>query len=137
MLNKSLYDLINENKIFVGYAIIGTIATFVDFAFLYSFVEFFKLWYIYSAIFSFLIAAFVNFYLNRKFNFKNKNRRFFLQFLIFLIFAIIGAVLNIFILYIFTEFFKMWYISSKVISTGFVFIINYIFNKYITFRVLK
>lgn len=126
--------VLNKNRLFIGYFIIGGMAAIIDISFLYIFTEFFHIYYIFSAILSFIIAAIFNFSLNKLINFKDKSNQIFKQFFIFFITAAIGILFNILILYLLVEFFHLWYIYSKMIACLIVLLWNYNINKRITFR---
>ena len=119
------------------YAVVGGIATVVDMGLLYILTEFVSVFYLLSATISFLIAAVVNYSINKAWTFKNKSAKVAKQFGVFFFFAVIGAGLNLFFLYVFTEYFHLWYMYSKLIATFIVFIWNFFGNKYFTFRMFK
>lgn len=120
---------------FVRFAMVGVIGTFVNISILYLLTERYGIYYIVSAFFGFIIAATVNFILNKiwtfgeglKTNITQKYVRFFIV-------SLIALTINIFFLYIFTEYFKVYYIVSQIIAIGFSLTINFIGNKIWTFR---
>ena len=58
----------------------------------------------------------------------------FFQFLKFALVGLTGTFINIIILYILTEYFKIYYVISEIIAIGFTLITNFIGNKIWTFR---
>jgi putative flippase GtrA len=133
----NLFELIKKRRLFLGYFIIGGVATIIDMGLLFIFVEYFKIWYIYSSIMSFMIAAIFNFSMNKYFNFRNKSNKIFVQFVMFALVALVGVILNTILLYILVEFVKLWYMIAKIITAAIVLFWNYNINKRFTFKILE
>jgi putative flippase GtrA len=137
-----IFDYLEEkNKIFekfrkiTKYFFISVIATVTDIIFLYIFTEIINIFYLLSAIFSYIIGMFIAYLGNRKYTFKNnKNKKEIHKFIDFSVISIIGLVLNIILLKIFTEDFGIWYIYSKIIAVILIFFIKYIGHKKIVFN---
>lgn len=103
--------MLNEKfiKQFFDYFIVGTICTFVSVCLLYIFTEFLNLFYIISNVISFIIVLFINYYLTKKFVFKNdinisKRLKLFIYFIINISTIIIDSILiflftNIYLIY--------------------------------------
>jgi len=116
------------------YSSVGISAAIIDFSVLYILTEYFKLYYLLSATISFILAAFFNYNLNRRWTFRssgNQNK----QLPVFFIIAILGILLNNHIMYIGVEKFGLWYIYAKIISTTIVTFWNFFGNKYLTFKI--
>ena len=117
------------NKI-LKFAIVGGIATLIDFIFLYIFKEFLNMDVIIANTLSFIISVTYNYIASIVWVFdinKEKNKK--IQFILFILFSIFGLVLNNIILYILTDIFNMYYLISKVVATLFVMIFNFITRK--------
>ena len=117
------------NKI-LKFAIVGGIATIIDFVFLYVFKELFNFNVILANTLSFIISVTYNYIASIVWVFdinKEKNKK--IQFILFILFSIFGLVLNNIILYILTDIFNMYYLISKVVATLFVMIFNFITRK--------
>lgn len=128
-------DFFRENKIMlIKYAIVGVIATIVDFSILYVLTDVAGFHYLLSATASFVVAAMTNYYIQRKWTFKSngKKRR---QLPVFFTIAIIGVILNNNILYLGVEYFYIHYMLAKVFASAVVMIWNFFGNKYLTFKV--
>ena len=69
--------------IFFRYCLVGVLATIVDFFFLYTLTEYLGIWYLYSGVISFVLAALTNYFLNRKWTFNSQDPRFIRQISIF------------------------------------------------------
>ena len=120
---------------FFKFALVGLLGTFVNIAFLYLFTDVFGIYYVLSAIFSFVISVLGNFVLNKIWtfeeNFKYKTIKKCIQFLII---SVIVLGVNLFFLYVFTEFFKIYYLVSQVLAIGIGLVLNFLGNKFWTFN---
>jgi len=120
---------------FFKFALVGLIGTFVNLAFLYLFTDIFGIYYLISAIFSFFISVLGNFVLNKIWTFeetlKYKTLKKGLQFLMV---SVVALSINLFFLYLFTEFFKIYYLISQVLAIGVGLFFNFLGNKFWTFN---
>lgn len=120
---------------FIKFAIVGLLGTLINLVILYYFTEYFKIYYLHSAIIAFFVAASSNFALNRIWTFKNKaNGAVLNKYIKFLIVSLVALSVNIVFLYIFTEFMQIYYIVSQIFAIGISMIINFIGNKIWTFQ---
>lgn len=115
------------------YGIIGTLSSSLDFVTYTMLVKLISLNYIFSNCLSVLVGICVSFTLNRKYNFKVKDNTI-RRFMIFLSVGISGMLLSNLILYLLIDIYKLNEIISKLLSIVFVVIIQFILNKYITFK---
>ena len=127
----------SEVKLFSGYIIFAGIATLVDLGILYSLTEFIGFHYLLSALLSYACGMVTNFFLNKLFNFKNRNRRIVQQFGLFTFVALIGLGLTQLILWFFVEFVNLWYMLAKLISIVIVMLWSFYGHKKLTFGLLK
>lgn len=120
---------------FFRFAFVGLVGTIINITILYLFTERLKIYYLFSAIFSFIIAATINFIFNKIWTFNEKIfTKIIEKYAQFLTVSLIALLLNIIFLYILTEFVKIYYIISQVIAIGISLIINFIGNKIWTFQ---
>jgi putative flippase GtrA len=115
------------------YGTVGLISAVIDFGILYLLTDKLGFHYLVSATISFIIAASFNYYLNKTWTFK-VGGSLIKQAGIFLLIAANGVLCNSVILYLLVEYGHWWYIYAKVIATGIVTTINFLGNKYLTFR---
>jgi len=135
MIEKLLKD--RSDNIFIQlfrYTFVGGVSFIVDFGTLFIFTEFLKIYYLVSAMLSFLLGLITNYILsiNWVFNkraFKNK----WSEFEIFAVIGIVGLGLNELFIYFFTEQVHFYYLLSKIFSTIIVYIWNFFSRKYILF----
>lgn len=130
MLKENILNFIvkktdNSYLQFIKYFFASAIALFADVSLLFILTEYFNLYYLVSATVSFLLGIAVTYILSKFYIFtKTKINNGFNEFLLFLIIGVIGLILNNIFLYVFTEYFKIYYMLSKC----FVIIITYLWN---------
>jgi len=121
------------SKKFVRFSLSGSLATLVDVLILYILTEFFALWYLFSAVFSFIAGTLVHYSISSHWVFKCE-RRSFSQYLAFTLIQTIGLVINLSVIYILVEYFSFWYILAKLIAVFVGLIWNFSANLKITFK---
>jgi dolichol-phosphate mannosyltransferase len=133
MLKNSVKSVFSRQ--FLKFAVVGFTGTLIHLLVLFVLTEFFGIYYIISSIIAFFFAVTNNFFLNKLWTFGYKdNRKFFMKYSQFLIISILALVVNVFILFTFTEFFKIYYLFSQIIAILFSLWINFFGNKIWTFR---
>jgi len=122
-------------KEFFKFAFVGLIGTFVNIAILYLLTESLGIYYIFSAVISFIVAMTSNFILNKIWTFKeNIGEKTLIKYGKFFIISLIGLAVNLVFLYIFTDLFGIYYIISQILAIGISLTINFIGNKFWTFK---
>ena len=112
------------------FAIVGGIATIIDFVFLYVFREFCHFPVLVSNTLSFCISVIYNYIASVKLVFDvNKEKNAKKQFVIFIIFSVIGLILNNIIMWITVDFLSIYYLLAKVIATVIVMVFNFVTRK--------
>lgn len=112
------------------FAIVGGIATAIDFVFLYVFREFCHFPVIVSNTLSFCISVIYNYIASVKWVFDvNKEKNAKKQFVIFIIFSVLGLLLNDLIMWISVDFISIYYLLAKIIATFIVMIFNFVTRK--------
>jgi putative flippase GtrA len=128
-----IYNILLNNKQLITYGIIGCFCVGVDFLIYSILVQIIGLHYSYSHIISVHCGIFVSFFLNRHFTFKVKNRLF-LRFISFYVVGFTGLAISFVLLIFLVEKIEL----NRLVSKGFTIIavafIQFILNKYISFR---
>jgi len=128
-----LYKLLQSNEQLIKYGIIGCCCVGLDFL-VYSFlVQIIKMPYLYANVISVHCGIFTSFFLNRHFTFKVENRVL-LRFISFYTIGLIGLAISSGLLIFLVEKIKLNELISKVFTVIVVALIQFMLNKYISFR---
>lgn len=108
------------------YTIVGGIAYIVDFGLLFLLTEYAGLHYLLSATISFIAGLVVNYLISREWVFgSSKLSNQWAEFAIYAFIGIIGLVLNLALLYVFTEWLNIYYLLSKIFTAALVMLWNF------------
>lgn len=119
---------------FFKFAVVGLIGTVINILMLYLLTEKVGIYYLLSAIISFFVAMTSNFTFNKIWTFKeNIKLNVGKKYLQFGLISISALLVNLFFLYILTEVFGIYYITSQILAIGIALIINFLGNKIWTF----
>jgi len=119
-------------KKIVKYSFWWWIAAVIDLFFLWFFTEIIWIYYIISAIFSFIISFFIWFLYQKYITFECKKKKYLTQWFLFLIFQLFWLLINLFLLWLLSD--KFWFnylyvaIVNKIIIFAWNFTMNHIFN---------
>ncbi|MBI5224910.1 GtrA family protein [Candidatus Micrarchaeota archaeon] len=121
---------------FVKFIIIGISATILTVLFTYILTEYAKLYYLLAAIISTQSGIVWNFLWHDNWTWKNrkKSASVFKRFLSFEAIYVVSQAANVFLLFVFTEYFKIHYILSLLTAIGITFLYNYVMNHKFTFK---
>ena len=109
------------------YVFVGGTAFVVDFFFLYVFSDIFGIYYLISAVFSFIISVLVNYAMSTRWVFNQNNiENRVVEFNLFLLISTIGLVFTEILLYFFTDICGIHYLISKIISAVIVLFWNFL-----------
>ena len=115
------------------YGIIGSFSSFLDFIIYTLLTGYVGLFYITANCISVLMGITTSFTLNRKYNFKVKDKTG-KRFLIFLTVGLCGLLMSNLILYVCIAHLQYNTTLSKVLSIILVVFLQFLINKYITFK---
>jgi len=124
----------NEFIQLTKYGIISIVCTSIDFLFFALMTQLLLVHYLVANFISYSTGLTINYFLNKNYNFKSKTKKVKRQFASFATISLIGLSLNMYLIYLFVEHFKIWEIYAKVISIFIVFIWNYLGHKFIAFK---
>ena len=117
---------------FFRYIFVGGTAFVVDFFFLYFFSDICGIYYLISAILSFIISVLVNYIMSTKWVFNQDNiENKVLEFNLFIIISTIGLGFTEVLLYFFTDILGLYYLISKIISAIIVLFWNFLARRYL------
>ena len=128
MINKLFKE--STDNIFIQlfrYIFVGGTAFIVDFFFLYFFSDICGIYYLISAVFSFIISVLVNYVMSTRWVFNQDNiDNKLLEFNLFLAISTIGLVFTEILLWLFTDVCGLHYLISKIIAAAIVMFWNFI-----------
>jgi putative flippase GtrA len=128
-----MLDLFKKHKIFLTYIVIGTIATILDITVLSILSDLMSINYILSNCISVSAGISLSFFLNSRYNFK-KTDRIGIKFIYFASVCLIGLLVGSSIFVFLYENIGVYKFISKAISVAIAGILQYLFNKNVTFR---
>ena len=113
------------------FGVVGIIATVIDFVVLTILTETFGVYYLTSAAIGFIVATLFNYVASMRYVFKSRfgpheKRK---ELIIFILLSVVGLGLNQFFMWLFVEFFSIFYIFSKMLATTLVMAWNFVSRK--------
>jgi len=122
-------------KQFLKFALVGLTGTLIHLVILYSLTEFLGIYYLISAVVAFVVASSNNFIWNKIWTFDEKiGHEAARKYVQFFIVSVIALIVNLFFLYLFTEFLGVYYLVSQIIAIALSLWINFFGNRTWTFR---
>lgn len=112
---------------FFRYVFVGGTAFIVDFFFLYFFSDICGIYYLISAVLSFIISVLVNYIMSTKWVFnQDKIDNKVLEFNLFILISTVGLAFTEILLYFFTDIVGLYYLISKIIAAIIVLFWNFL-----------
>ena len=124
---KLFFEETDDVKIqFFRYLFVGGFAAVVNIGSLFVLKEFLHIYYIIANVIGFVLGLITNYILSKWLVFaKEKSMNNIVEFIVYTIIGVIGLILDTFFIWIFTDKMGIYYMISKIISTGLVFIWNF------------
>lgn len=119
---------------FFKYAIIGGFATLIDASLLFILTDLLGVFYIVSNVMGFIAGLIFNYQMSIRYVFKISKYDPRTEFLLYTAIGIFGLFLNTGLLWFLTDGIGIYYMLSKMMATGLVFISNYLLRKYLLFK---
>ncbi len=126
-------DSILNNK-FIRFAISGGIATIVDLSLLYTFTEFFHIWYLFSAALSFVVGSITHYSISRLWVFSSNNGDRIKEFISFFTIHSMNLSISLTLVFILVEYAQMWYILAKILTVLITTFVNFFLQRKFTFN---
>lgn len=138
MLKKLFLEQTENSKIqFLRYIFVGGFAAVVNIGALYILKDIFNLYYLIANAIGFILGLITNYILSKALVFtKEKMNNSIIEFTIYAIIGIIGLILDSLFMWVFTSKIGIYYMISKIVSTGLVFIWNFGARK-ISYKISK
>ena len=131
IIKKLFFEKTNDTKIqFLRYIFVGGFAAVINIGSLYIFTDVLHIYYLISNVISFILGLLCNYILSKLLIFTTeKQMNKFIEFITYAIIGVIGLGLDTLIIWIATNIIGIYYMLSKIISTGLVFIWNFVARK--------
>jgi len=133
MIIESITSLYNKFRNLILYGLIGGFCATLDFGVYTLLCHYDIMPYLWANVISIHVGIFTSFILNRQLNFKVKNKTA-LRFLSFYTIGLIGLGISELMLYLMVTVGEMNELICKLISIVVVALIQFLLNKYITFK---
>lgn len=116
---------------FFRYVFVGGFAAVINIGSLYIFKEFFHLYYLVANVLGFLLGLITNYLLSKKFVFNSEKEEMnqAIEFAIYALIGVCGLGFDTLFMWLFTSAIGIYYLLSKIVSTGLVFIWNFFARK--------
>ena len=124
-----------KKNILFRYLVSGFTGAGTQIGSLYLFTDILGIWYLYSSIFSFLIAIIISFLLQKLWTFGDREvAGAHHQFMKYVAVAVVGIVTNTCLMYIFVDVAGIWYIFAQIIAGGVIAVFNFLAYKFFVFK---
>jgi putative flippase GtrA len=127
-------SLLAKYKIFAKYLISGGTGAVVNLTSLYILTEFAGVYYLISAVLAFFISLSVGFNLQKRWTFRNKEKKTAKQAMLYFAVTASNLLINTVCLYLLVEIFQVWYMLAQVLIYGFLAIFSFFVYKYFVFN---
>ena len=104
---------------------VAIVAAMVNIGMLYVFTDLCHINYLISNVVAFIFGLITNYVLSKKYVFKESKLNKILEFIIYAVIGIIGLGIDTFFLWLFTSKIGIYYMLSKIITTGITFVWNF------------
>ena len=120
----------------IQFGIVGGLMILLNVIILYLLTSVLGIYYIISAVLSYLLLTGLSFFLNENWTFtsvtRHTHKKLWHRFLSYYLVALSGMTLHILILFLLTEYGNVFYLYSSIIASFSVFLWNFSLNKNIT-----
>ncbi len=124
-----------RSRSFYYYLLIAGFCRLIDLGVLYALTDWAGLFYLLSAILSFVLVQSLNYYLNKRFTFGDKSRKIVKQLATFMLVNAIGFGVSLGLLALLVEVFGWWYLLARMVGMVIAINSNYFMHKRYTFAV--
>ena len=135
--NKLIDKYYIKYGLIIRYVVAGSIGALINMGVLFILVDLLGMWYLISAIFSFIASLVITFFLQKFWAFRDPiTRKKYMkkQAILYTISSTSFLFINILILYILVDVLSMWYLLGQFLSLGVVAVGSFLFNKTVTFK---
>jgi putative flippase GtrA len=126
-----------ESGHFIRFFGIGCLTTLLDLGMLFALTSGAGLFYLVSACISYITGCLASFMLNKSLNFHDTSRDYGKQLFVFIGISIMGLAINLLVMYGCVGLLGFHYLISKIAATGTGFLMNYLGQSRVTFRLWR
>jgi len=119
---------------FSSYTLMGGIATIVDWSVFYIANQLFEIGYRLSLLLALIFGSLTNFTLNKKITFHDTSRQIARQLAVSALVATVSYFMALMIMTLQVDRLKVPPVLARISTTGFMLLINFLINKFITFN---
>lgn len=116
------------------FIISGGTSAVTNLSVLFILTHWYGVWYLYSSIVAVGVATVVSFILQKLWTFQNFSREVHTQFPKHLALALSGIIANTALMYVFVEWFGIWYLFAQIVTGVILAFVNYAVYKTYIFR---
>jgi putative flippase GtrA len=142
-MDSRLAGIYKDYRKLVKALMVGVLATLLDMAFLYIFINYFDIFYLTGQAMSYLLGMCVSFYFNKTFTFRVNSGKLHYQFASFSIVAFTQYLLTLALMFVFVDLVfndpssSSIVMVSKIIVAFIGFVYAFTLNKSLTFKIFK
>jgi putative flippase GtrA len=119
---------------FTLYALMGGMATGVDWLSFYSLNIIGGVSYLVAVILSFSLGAMINYLLNRFITFKDQTRQIIAQIGVYSFICALSLLGSIILMYVLVEQVRLWSMAARMVTSGIMLVLNFLVHKFITYN---
>jgi len=119
---------------FAVYVVMGGTATGVDWLAFYALNVLGGFSYLFAVILSFSLGAMINFLLNKFITFKDQTPQIIAQIGVYSLICVIALLCSVLLMFVLVEWAKLWPMLARIVTTGIMLILNFLFHKFITYN---
>lgn len=130
-----LYESVYRKKKIAKYIVSGGMATATNLAVLYALTDFFRVHYLVSSVFAFIVSVVVSFSMQKFWTFEDSSRdALHTQFVSYSMVVIANLALNTFLVYAFVEWFSFWYLVAQFLAGMFIAVVSFFAYRDLIFK---
>ncbi|HVB19801.1 MAG TPA: GtrA family protein [Candidatus Paceibacterota bacterium] len=129
------YDGVYRRKKVAKYIVSGGVATVTNLVVLYTLTDFFRVYYLVSSVFAFIVSVIVSFSMQKFWTFEDTSRdALHMQFAFYSLVILANLVLNTFLVYAFVEWLSLWYLIAQFLAGMLIAIISFFAYRNLVFK---
>ena len=125
---------LRDYRLVAKYIVSGGIAAASQLGMLIFLVERFHVGHLAAVVYAFVFSALIAFGLQKFWTFRDRSMsKAHFQVALYLALVLVALLLNVLLMYVFVDIFRLWYVAAQVVTIGLVTIVTFLCNKNIIF----